>query len=124
LPKRPSAFARPSQDSLGIVYDDGSEIKIVRPDFAFFSQQADGSVMADIVDPHGHHLADSLPKLRGLARYAEENGEGYGRIEAVSEVDGNYRRLDLKRPEVRLAVDGAASAKAAYVGPASEPYNP
>ena len=80
--------------------------------------------MADIVDPHGHHLADSLPKLLGLARYAEENGEIYGRIEAVSEVDGSYRRLDLKKPEVRSAVAGAASAKAAYVGPASEPYNP
>lgn len=115
--------ARPSQDSLGIVYDDGSELKIVRPDFVFFNQQADGTVVADIVDPHGHHLADSLPKLRGLARYAEENGEIYGRIEAVSEVDGSYRRLDLMKPAVRSAVAGAASAKAAYIGPASEPYN-
>lgn len=115
--------ARASQDSLGIVYDDADERKIVRPDFVFFGQQADGSVVADIVDPHGHHLADSLPKLRGLACYAELNGDIYGRIEAVAEVDGKYRLLNLKRPEVRSAVAGAASAKAAYAGPASEPYN-
>ncbi|WP_426028514.1 DEAD/DEAH box helicase [Brevundimonas sp. TWP2-3-4b2] len=113
---------RSSQDSLGVVYDDGGEKKIVRPDFIFFSSQPDGSVVADIVDPHGHHFADSLPKLRGLARYAEENGHCYGRIEAVAKVDGKYQRLDLMRPEVRAAVAGAASAEAAYLGPSSELY--
>jgi type III restriction enzyme len=115
--------ARVSQDSLGIVYDDADEKKIVRPDFVFLSQQADGSIVADIVDPHGHHLADSLPKLRGLARYAEQNGDLYGRIEVISEVDGQYRLLDLKNPDVRTAVRGAASAKSAYLGPTSSPYS-
>jgi hypothetical protein len=114
---------RPSQDSLGIVYDDAGEMRIVRPDFVFFSLHVDGSVVADIVDPHGHHLADALPKLRGFARYAELNGQAYGRIEAIAEVDGSYRLLDLKKPEVRLAVATAASAKAAYAGPGSAPYN-
>lgn len=114
--------ARASQDSLGIVYDDADEKKIVRPDFVFFSLHDDGSIVADIVDPHGHHLADSLPKLRGLARYAEQNGDLYGRIEAVSEVEGRYRLLDLKRPDVRAAVHGASSARSAYLGPVSAPY--
>lgn len=106
--------ARASQDSLGIVYDDADEKRLVRPDFVFFSQEPDGGVVADIVDPHGHHLADSLPKLHGLARYAEANGHLYGRIEAVSEVDGRYRVLDLQKEEVRDAVYAAASAKAVY----------
>ncbi len=114
--------ARASQDSLGIVYNDAEEQRIVRPDFVFFSEQTDGSIVADIVDPHGHHLADSLPKLIGLARYAEQNGDLFGRIEAIAEVDGRYRKLDLKSPEVRAAVSGAASAKSVYSGPLSASY--
>jgi type III restriction enzyme len=114
--------ARASQDSLGIVYDDVDEKRIVRPDFVFFSQEPDGGVVADIVDPHGHHLADSLPKLHGLARYAEANGHLYGRIEAVSEVDGRYRVLDLQNEEVRDAVYAAASAKAVYQSKFAESY--
>jgi hypothetical protein len=114
--------ARASQDSLGIIYEDADEQKIVRPDFVFFSQRADGCVVADIVDPHGHHLADALPKLKGLAAYAEKNGDIYGRIEAVSEVDGKYRLLDLKKPDVRAAIYSAASAKAAYLGTSAAYY--
>ena len=114
--------ARASQDSLGIVYDDADEKRLFRPDFVFFSQQADGSIVADIVDPHGHHLADSLPKLIGLSRYAEQNGDSYGRIEAISEVDGQYRLLNLKEADVRHAISTAASAKSAYGGQLSKPY--
>lgn len=55
---------RASQDSLGIVYEDGNENRILRPDFIFFAKQTDGTIAADIVDPHGHHLADALPKLK------------------------------------------------------------
>ena len=115
--------ARASQDSLGIVYNDVDDKRIVRPDFVFFSQKADGAIVADIVDPHGHHLADSLPKLHGLARYAEANGHLYGRIEAVSEVEGRYRVLDLQKPDVRAAVYAAGSAKSAYQGPKSASYD-
>lgn len=115
--------ARASQDSLGILYDDADDKRLVRPDFVFFSQQTDGAIVADIVDPHGHHLADSLPKLHGLARYAEMNGHLFGRIEAVSEVEGRYQMLDLKNPDVRTAVYAAASAKSAYQGAVSAPYN-
>ncbi len=52
---------RASQDSLGVIYEDGDEMKIVRPDFIFFSRQSEGTVVADIVDPHGTHLVKSLP---------------------------------------------------------------
>ena len=113
---------RAGQDSLGVVYDDAGEARIVRPDFIFFGRTADGTIEASIVDPHGHHFADSLPKLRGLARYAEECGDVYERIEAVAEVDGQFRVLDLKSSEVRTAVYGAASAKSAYIGPGSMRY--
>jgi hypothetical protein len=52
---------RLSQDSIGITYEADDEIKILRPDFLFFGSLGDGTIVADIVDPHGHHLADSLP---------------------------------------------------------------
>lgn len=96
--------SRTSQDSLGIVYDYAGNTEIMRPDFLFFSKDASGAVVVDIVDPHGDHLADSLPKLRGLADYVEKHGADFGRIEAVAEVDGSYRVLDLKAAEVRELV--------------------
>ncbi len=105
---------RPSQDSLGITYKEDSEIKIVRPDFIFFASFDDGTIVADIVDPHGYHLADALPKLKGLARYAEANGAVYRRIEAVAELNGTYKLLDMKEEKVRAAVFAANSAKSLY----------
>jgi type III restriction enzyme len=105
---------RASQDSLGVTYEDGDEMKIVRPDFIFFSKAADGTIAADIIDPHGIHLADALPKLKGLAKYAEENAGSYRRIEAVAEVDGRYRVLNLKDESVRNALEASTSAAAAY----------
>ena len=117
-----AARSASSQDSLGVVYDDAGEAKIVRPEFIFFARAEGGTVVADIVDPHGHHLADSLPKLRGLARYAEANAALFGRIEAVAEVDGTFRMLDLTNPEVRKGVALAASAKSAYAGPLGADY--
>lgn len=114
--------ARASQDSLGVVYEADGEAKIVRPDFVFFARAGDGSVVADIVDPHGWHLADSLPKLKGLARYAEAHAGSFRRIEAVAEIDSRFRMLDLTSADVRKAIVDAVSAKSAYAGPAGADY--
>ncbi len=105
---------RPTQDSLGIAYVDGDEIKIVRPDFLFFAELPDGTVAVDIVDPHSIHLADALPKLQGLVRYAEAHPQAYRRIEAVTETGGKLRVLELTRADVRKAVMEASSAKDLY----------
>lgn len=104
---------RASQDSLGIAYEDGEDTKIMRPDFIFFAEQ-DGGVVADIVDPHGTHLADALPKLRGLATYAAKHEQTYRRIEAIAEVDGKLRLLNLMREDVRAAVAAATNANDLY----------
>jgi type III restriction enzyme len=104
---------RPSQDSLGIAYTNGGDIKIVRPDFIFFSE-LDRKTVADIIDPHGFHLADALPKLQGLARYAETHAKYYRRIEAVAEVDGKLRVLNLSNPKVRSAIVEATNAESLY----------
>lgn len=104
---------RPSQDSLGIAYKDGEEAKIVRPDFLFFTEQG-GKIVADIVDPHSVHLADAIPKLQGLAGYAQAHAGIFGRIEAVAEVGGKLRVLNLMRADVRDAVSKARNAKSLY----------
>lgn len=113
---------RPSQDSMGIAYTDGDETKIVRPDFIFFAEQ-DGKMVVDIVDPHGFHLADALPKLQGLARYAETHPDIFRRIEAVAEINGRLRRVDLTRTDVRQAVMAASSAEVLYKSAAAGDYS-
>lgn len=115
--------ARAGTDSLGAVYEDATENRIVRPDFIFFVKLEDGSLGADLIDPHGDYLADSLPKLQGLARYAAENLTIYRRIEAINRTKaGTFRALDLTRQEVRSAVEAATSAEALYTSPIASDY--
>lgn len=112
---------RPSQDSLGISYAADDDTKIVRPDFIFFAKQG-GKIVVDIIDPHGFHLADALPKLQGLARYVETHSQIYRRIEAVAETGGKLRVLDLTCDKVRQAIMEATSAEALYKGPVAGDY--
>jgi hypothetical protein len=114
--------ARTSQDSLGVVYEEGSETKIVRPDFIFFARLPDGTVAADIVDPHGIQFADALPKMKGLAKYAEANPGVYRRIEVFAEVGGRKRVIDLTEPAARDVVMSATTIRDAYNSPAARTY--
>lgn len=113
---------RPSQDSLGVAYENGDEVRIVRPDFLFFAESPAGAVVVDIVDPHGLQFADAMPKLQGLARYAETHPDVYRRIECVAESGGRLRRLDLTRAEVRKAVAEAKDAKSLYESALANDY--
>lgn len=114
--------SRTSQDSLGIAYDYAGDTLILRPDFLFFSVDATGAVVADIVDPHGDFLADGASKLRGLADYTEKHGAVFGRIEALAEIDGSVLVLDLKAQDVRDMVRNVATSKEAYRSKLSRPY--
>ena len=106
--------SRASQDSLGISYEDGGQPRIVRPDFVFFVRQDDGTVAADIVDPHGIQFGDAMPKLKGLAQYAERFGDQYRRIEAVAKIGDKFRVLDLKEAATRASVSAATTIRALY----------
>lgn len=107
--------ARATKESLAVAYKDGEgEWRALRPDFIFFASLHDGTVVADLVDPHGHHLADALPKLRGLADFAERYQSDFRRIESVAETGGKMRVLDLTRGSVRHAIREATSARALY----------
>lgn len=114
--------ARSSQDAIAVAYNYGGSVHTIRPDFVFFTEQPDGSIAASIVDPHGHHLGDALPKLRGLADYAERHGHHYQRIEAVTKIGDTFRVLDLTEPTVRAAVAGATDATSLYQSDTASEY--
>jgi len=78
--------------------------------------------VADIVDPHGIHLADALPKLKGLALYAETHAKAYRRIESVAEIKGKLRVLDLKNEDVRKGIADANDAASLFTGKLAGDY--
>lgn len=107
--------SRSSKESLAVAYqEDTGDWRALRPDFLFFGTSHDGRVVVDIVDPHGHHLSDALPKLRGLADFAEKFADEFRRIESVAETGGKLRVLDITKPQVRQAIRSAQSALALY----------
>lgn len=112
---------QPGQSSLGIAYIEADQHKVLRPDFIFFAEH-EGKLVADLVDPHGLQYADALPKLRGLAVYAENHPAAYRRIESVAEANGVLRVLDLYRPDVRDAVRNATDASSLFRSSVASDY--
>lgn len=113
---------RASQDSLGITYEDAGTVKMMRPDFIFFARLSDNTVVADMVDPHGTQFSDSIPRLKGLAQYAEKSGEYYLRIDAVAKIGDVYRVLDLKEERVRSSIALATSIIELYSSDVANNY--
>jgi hypothetical protein len=117
---------QPGQSSLGVAYLSDGQYRMVRPDFIFFATLDDGTVVADLVDPHGTQFSDAIPKLRGLAQYAQTHAMAYRRIEAVAEVNGKLRVLDLTRDDVRAAIGmlqgGDVTAKSLFAGSLANDY--
>jgi type III restriction enzyme len=114
---------RATKDSLAVAYkDELGDWRALRPDFIFFGTSHDGGVVADLVDPHGHHLSDALPKLRGFADFAERFATDFRRIESVAETGGKLRVLDITKAAVRQGVRDARSAKALYESDLASDY--
>jgi len=106
---------RPSGDGLAIAYqNDRGSWRRMCPDFLFF--HGDGqNTRVSIVDPHGPHFADALPKLRGLADFAATYGESFYRIESVARMpEGTSRVLDLKDASTRKDIVEATNAEDLY----------
>lgn len=111
--------------SLGIVYEEagpGSNLRILRPDFIFFSKNSDDEVIAEIVDPHGSHLDDFLPKLRGLANYAAKHGRIFARVQSITEIGGRKRCIDLCDQKSRKIVRKAKSLSEVFESDEARDY--
>ena len=115
---------RAAVDSLGVTYrDSAGNWRSMHPDFIFF-HEVGGVVRASIVDPHGHHLEDSMVKLKGLARFAEAYGSEFHRVEAVAKVGTAMRLLDLQSDATRKAVLASKGAVIdLYASPAAAAYH-
>lgn len=114
--------SRASADSLAVAYrDELGQWRRMCPDFVFFHGD-EASVKVSIVDPHGIYLRDAIAKLRGLAAFAETYGDDFHRIEAVAEVGGKLRVLDLLDEDTRSQLTVIDSAEALYASRVASDY--
>jgi type III restriction enzyme len=96
--------SRAAVDSLGIAYrSEVGDWHSMHPDFVFF-HEIDGDIKASIVDPHGLHLDDAEVKLKALASFASTYKDCFHRIEALAEIDGQMKVIDMQLSDVRETV--------------------
>ena len=115
--------SRPSGDALAIGYENAQgQWRRMYPDFLFFHGDSE-NIKVSIVDPHGYHFADALPKLRGLAEFAATYGKSFHRIESVARMkNGTMRVLDLTKLFIQEAIAKAEDTEALYLGGGADDY--
>lgn len=86
--------------AIAVPYTQSGVTRTTYPDFVFF-HEADGAIVADIIDPHRPDASDTGPKWTGLAQFADRHSKDFRRVLAViGDAEGNLLSLDLKNPEV------------------------
>jgi type III restriction enzyme len=90
--------------SLTIPYQEPGGLHAFYPDFLVVRSAKTGPIV-DIIEPHQLDLADAPAKARGMARYAAQHGPKFGRIQLVIVKDGQVKRLDLTKEEIRKKVE-------------------
>jgi type III restriction enzyme len=70
------------------------------PDFLFFRRQGEG-IVVDILEPHPLTQGDSAAKAAGLADFAREHGDRFGRIELIVKEKDKLIRLDVNHGDIR-----------------------
>lgn len=116
--------SRATPHAVRVPYETPEGWKSMQPDFIFFHRTEDGTIRPSLIDPHSAHLSDALPKLKGLARFAELYGSEFARIDAINKVGDQIRVLDMTNEKVREAVleaDGP-DAEALYTSDVSAEY--
>ncbi len=93
--------------ALGVPYEQSGKQRTLYPDFVFI-HEVDGDLVVDVIDPHRPDAADTAPKWRGLARYADRHSAMFRRVEGViSTPQGVLLSIDLKNPQVRQRLEQA-----------------
>lgn len=109
-PRTLAFYRNPSNNSpqvFSIPYTAPGGRMSLRPDFIFFARDNEGKVWPTIVDPHGTHLSDVVPKLKGYVEYLREFPGIFKQVLSVGTLpDGEYRALNLLRNEVQEAILG------------------
>lgn len=100
--------------ALCIPYEKNGYDESMYPDFIVVRKDGPYDYFIDILEPHDPSRNDNLDKAKGLARYVEEDGYDFGRVQLIRQKKdeaGNvrYKRLDMSKHEVRTKVRTAAS---------------
>ena len=94
-----------------VPYEMGGVTKPFFPDFAVVRKSGKGYIV-DILEPHNDSYVDALPKAIGLAKFAEEHGEEFGRFIFARKVGNNWQYADMS--------DKATRAKTLKMQPGSD----
>lgn len=97
--------------AFSIYYDLPTGPKTMYPDFLVFRVDG-GHIVCDILEPHTQSQSDSVAKAKGLALFAENHGTKFGRIQLLDEVNGELKRLDFKKTDIRKRIKALDSAPA------------
>ncbi len=84
-----------------VPYEMAGVTKPFFPDFAVVRKVGKAFVV-DILEPHNDSYIDALPKAIGLAKFAEEHGEEFGRFIFARKVGNNWQYADMSQKETRL----------------------
>jgi len=92
IPRKPWALCVP--------YRWEGEDRPMYPDFLVVRKEA-GRLVVDILEPHTISLADAPAKAAGLARFAAQHADMFGRIKLIMIDDKQSKSLDLTDETVR-----------------------
>ncbi len=96
-----------SQQVFSFPYRMPDGIHSCNPDFIFFVRDRKGEIRPTIVDPHGAHLGDTIPKLKGYVEYLQEFPDVFAQVLFVGDLgNGQLRSLNLLRADVQAAITG------------------
>jgi type III restriction enzyme len=91
--------------ALCVPYEVDGETRPMYPDFLFIRKEKDRYVV-DLVEPHTISLSDAPAKAAGLAKFAAQHADKFGRIELILLDGTGAKRLDLTDEIVRNRVRG------------------
>lgn len=97
VPRQPWSFVVP--------YEDHGEWKPHYPDFLVFRVVGSGYVV-DVLEPHALDFEDGWLKAIGMAKFAKQHGDVFGRIEMSAKIKGEMRALNVNDADVRSQVLG------------------
>lgn len=75
------------------------------PDFLIVRNER-GRLVVDLIEPHTISLADAPAKAAGLAKFAAQHADKFGRIELILLEGTGAKKLDLSDEMVRDRVKG------------------
>ncbi|HEY0394401.1 MAG TPA: DEAD/DEAH box helicase family protein [Candidatus Elarobacter sp.] len=88
-----------------VPYEVNGEARPMYPDFLIVRRRKT-TLLVDIVDPHSIHLSDAAAKAAGLAKFAAQHSDKFGRIDMILLDGKTSKRLDLTKETVRMRVAG------------------